>query len=158
MLKYLGLSAIFIASVLPAFEYSRRVERRCAEYLFFAELAKAIRRQISTYSSPIGSFLSSLHCPLSHIGLKFSDECDFLSDFMKIEDKLSVSDEALRELREFFGVLGTAGRDEEISRAARLHERFKREAQSERERARSSVSTVRAVCCAVGLSVVILFI
>ena len=158
MLKYLGIAAIFTACVLPAFEYSRRVERRGAEYSCFIGLADAIRREVSTYMRPIGSFLSEFKCPLSHLGLKFTGGCDFLSDFEKIEDKLLVSDAAREELHEFFRTLGTAARDEEIRRASRLREILEKELEKGGTAADKSVGAVRAICCALGLAFVILLI
>ena len=159
MLKYLGLIAVFSASVMPAIEYTRRHRRRMREYELFIRLADGIHKEIATYMRPIPAFLTGfLGSELEDIGLKFSPECDFSRDFARSMGELSVSRAAKEALLAFFSALGTSSKDGEQRRAEELKAALVAEREHEREAAAKNGGAFRAVCCAIGLGAVILLI
>ena len=159
MLKYIGLLAIFLASVMPAAEYGKRHKRKMIEYQFFIRLADGIYSHISNYLRPLSEFFSEFdYSPLSDIAEVFSAEGDFGAAFSSACKKLSVSARARGELTSFFSSVGTSRREEEIKRAAALKNVLLSEMEAERKSGEVSVGAARAVSCAVGLTFVILLI
>ena len=156
MLKYLGMLAIFIASVMPAFEYAKRHRRKIAEYELFIRLADGLYEQISTYMRPISDFLSEFDfSPISDLGLKFSSRCDFGAEFSRVLHRLSVSDTARSALAEFFSALGGSAKEDELRRLLALRQTLAGELECDKRSSEKSLGVHRAVCCAVGLILVI---
>ena len=158
MLKYLGLLAIFVACVMPAVEYGARHRRRMSEYGFFIRLCDDVHEQIASYMRPIGDLLSEYDTSaLGDVPLNFSGY-DFSSGFSSAKGALSISGAAVEALSSFFDALGGSVRRVELRRVSELKRILVSEREGEMRSAEKSIGAIRAVCCAVGLTLVILLI
>ena len=159
MLKYLGILALFLAAVIPAVEYGRQHKRRMREYAFFIRLCDRIHEEISGYLRPISDFLSDFFDSESrNFGLTELDCSKFISDISAACGALSVSVGAREAIASFFSFLGTSPRDVELGRVAALKKTLEAEMECEGRDGEKNARSVGAVCCALGLTLVILLI
>lgn len=159
MLKYLGILAIFAACVMPAREYVKCHKRSMSEYKFFIKLCDGIYEEISCYLRPISDFLARYDTSeLKWLDPSFLGAGRSFSDFSAACDGLSVSERAKGAISDFFSSLGTTSRDGELARVSALKNTLSAEMENEGREGEKNARSASAICCAVGLTLVILLI
>ena len=158
MLKYIGLALIILASLALALGYGAYSRKRLAELDGIIRLITSIRDGIEVYLKPLYEIFSEFSDnALSAAGFVMSGD-DPEAEYARLSGRLSLGSEVKRRLSEFFSVLGTSGKERELSRIEELHASLLDIRERERGELARSRSVVGTVSCAIGLLLVILFI
>ena len=159
MIKYFGLLLIAAAGILFSREYEKKQSKRLFELSEFIRFFEHIKTKISCFLSPKSDWLSDFLSDDPEISefLAAAKSLPLDLSFEKSMDKLSLGEE--REIiKKLFTSLGRAYKDDEVGLLSLALNELHREKTRLDDDCAKNIKTVKVLCAAISLGLIILLI
>lgn len=161
MIKYLGVLFILGAAYLAAREYSLYGKRRVLEFGELLRFIKHVKNEIACFLAPKEEWLRDFSSEsLSKLGF-FEAMSESLSSgeaFLKIEERLALSEKDKELFEALFSSLGAAYREEELSRLEKKCAELELRYSELRESSEKNAKIFNTLTASLGIGTAILLI